>query len=160
MTTFTAWKFGSAEGAQQAADILDRARSEQLVTVVDRAVLEWPTGASKPSLRHTKESEWRSSGWGAFWGLLVGSLFLMPFLGAAAGAVAGGLHQHLQGIGLTKEQLESIRQEGTPGTSVLFAVTDEGDLDRLGERFRGMEAKLVSTNLTGPERQLLLETFD
>jgi len=33
-------------------------------------------------------------------------------------------------------------------------------LDRLGERFRGFRGKLVSTNLTGPERSLLLETFD
>ena len=47
-----------------------------------------------------------------------------------------------------------------PGTSVLFAVTDEGDLERLGERFRGFNGHLVSTNLTGVERSLLLETFD
>jgi uncharacterized membrane protein len=70
------------------------------------------------------------------------------------------LHQHLQGVGLTKEQLESIRAQTQPGTSVLFAVTDEGDLDRLGERFRGFNGHLVSTNLTGAERSLLLETFD
>jgi hypothetical protein len=39
-------------------------------------------------------------------------------------------------------------------------VTDEGDLERLGERFRGFNGHLVSTNLTGVERSLLLETFD
>ena len=32
--------------------------------------------------------------------------------------------------------------------------------DRLGERFRGFKGHLVSTNLTGAERSLLLETFD
>ena len=73
---------------------------------------------------------------------------------------AGALHQHLQGVGITKEQLETIRDQTTPGTSVLFAVTDEGDLDRLGERSEGFKGHLVSTNLTGPERALLLETFD
>jgi uncharacterized membrane protein len=91
---------------------------------------------------------------------VVGTLFFVPVLGAAAGAGAGALYQHLQGVGLTKEQLEKIKAETTPGTSVLFAVTDQGDLDRLGERFRGFRGKLVDTNLTGPERSLLLETFD
>jgi uncharacterized membrane protein len=160
MTTFTAWKFDSPDGAQAACDQLDRARADGLVKVVDRAVLEWPAGAPKPALRHTREDEWRSGGWGAFWGLLVGALFFVPILGVAAGAGAGALYQHLQGVGLTKEQLDGIREQAVPGTSVLFAVTDEGDLDRLGERFRGLNGHLVSTNLTGAERSLLLETFD
>ncbi|HEY5420304.1 MAG TPA: DUF1269 domain-containing protein [Marmoricola sp.] len=161
MTTFTAWKFDTPGGAQAAREQLDLARAEGLVKVIDRAVLEWPEGAEKPSLRHSRDDEWRGTGWGAFWGLLVGTLFFVPMLGAVAiGAGAGALHKHLQGVGITKEQLESIRDQTVPGTSVLFAVTDEGNLDRLGERFRGFQGHLVSTNLTGAERALLLETFD
>src|SRR6476469_2233089 len=144
MTTFTAWKFDTPGGAQAAREQLDLARAEGLVKVIDRAVLEWPEGAEKPSLRHSRDDEWRGTGWGAFWGLLVGTLFFVPMLGAVAiGAGAGALYKHLQGVGITKEQLESIRDQTVPGTSVLFAVTDEGNLDRLGERFR----------LPGPPRQ-------
>jgi hypothetical protein len=40
-----------------------------------------------------------------------------------------------------------------------MVVTDEGNLDRVGERFHGMHSKLIDSNLTGPERELLLETF-
>jgi uncharacterized membrane protein len=47
----------------------------------------------------------------------------------------------------------------TAGTSALFAVTEQGDLDRLGERFRGMRSTLIATNLTDAERGVLLETF-
>ena len=47
----------------------------------------------------------------------------------------------------------------TPGTSALFLVTEEGDLDRVGERFHGSHSKLIDTNLTDGERQVLLETF-
>jgi uncharacterized membrane protein len=159
MTTFTAWKFDTPDGAQAACDQLDLAREAGLVKVIDRAVLEWPEGADKPTLRQTHEDEVRATGWGAFWGLVVGFMFFVPVVGAAAGAGIGALYQHLQGVGLTKEQLDSIREQTVPGTSVLFAVTDEGDLDRLGERFRGFKGHLVSTNLTGPERALLLETF-
>jgi hypothetical protein len=38
-------------------------------------------------------------------------------------------------------------------------VTEEANLDRLGERFHGRDATLISTNLTDAERQILLETF-
>jgi uncharacterized membrane protein len=47
----------------------------------------------------------------------------------------------------------------TPGTSALFVVTEQGDLDRVGERFHNMHSKLIATNLTDAERQELLETF-
>ena len=38
-------------------------------------------------------------------------------------------------------------------------MTEEGDLDRLGERFHGMNDKLIATNLTDGERDILYETF-
>ena len=46
-----------------------------------------------------------------------------------------------------------------PGTSALFVITDEGNLDRLGERFRGMHTTLVATNLTDAERETIIELF-
>jgi uncharacterized membrane protein len=53
---------------------------------------------------------------------------------------------------------DRIRAEVTEGTSALFLVTEDADLDRLGERMRGVQARLVETNLTDAERDLLLET--
>ncbi|MEU2198544.1 DUF1269 domain-containing protein [Isoptericola sp. NPDC019482] len=41
----------------------------------------------------------------------------------------------------------------------LFAVTEDGDVDRVGERFQGLHARLIATNLTEAERATLLETF-
>ena len=55
--------------------------------------------------------------------------------------------------------METIRTQVTEGSSALFVVTDEGDLDRVGERFHGMHSKLIATNLTDAERRVLLETF-
>ena len=47
----------------------------------------------------------------------------------------------------------------TAGTSALFVVTNSGDLDRVGERLRGVDMKLIDTNLTEAERGVLLEAF-
>lgn len=101
----------------------------------------------------------RGAGWGALWGILIGSLFLVPVIGGVAGAALGAISKATQDVGITKEQLRTIRTEVTEGTSALFVVTDHGDLDRLGERFRGMHSKLVASNLTEAEEKELHDTF-
>lgn len=159
MTTFTAWKFDTPDGADHAASILKTASSEGLVRILDHAVVTWPVGASTPTTSHAHEETWRGAGWGALWGLLGGALFLVPVVGGVAGAAIGAISKATEGVGITKEQLERIRTEVNEGTSALFAVTDEGNLDRLGERFRGMHSTLVASNLTEAEQKALLETF-
>jgi uncharacterized membrane protein len=159
MTTFTVWKFDSPEGAEHAATLLKNAADDGLVTILDHAVVSWPVGASQPDAKHTHDDKRRGAGWGAFWGLLIGSLFLVPVVGGVAGAAIGAISKATQDAGIDKKQLETIRTQITEGTSALFAVTEEGDLDRLGERLRGMKSTLVATNLTEEERQVLLETF-
>jgi uncharacterized membrane protein len=159
MTAFTVWKFETPDGAAASVPILKSAASDGLVKIIDHAVVSWPTGASRPDISHGHEATKRGTGWGAFWGLLLGSLFLMPVLGAAAGAAVGRLHSGMEGVGITDDQLQTIRDQVTEGTSALFLVTEEGNLDRLGERFHGWEGRLVTTNLTAEERGLLLETF-
>ena len=71
----------------------------------------------------------------------------------------GAISKATQDAGITKEQLETIRTQITEVTSALFAVTEDADLDRLGERFSGMGSTLVATNLTEAEREVLLETL-
>jgi uncharacterized membrane protein len=159
MTTFTVWKFDEPEGAEHAASILKSAAGEGLVKVLDHAVISWPVGLPRPETTHGREEMRRGAGWGALWGLLGGALFLVPVAGGIAGAAIGAISKATSDVGITKEQLERIRTEVTEGTSALFAVTDEGDLDRLGERFRGLHTRLIDTNLTDSEREALLEMF-
>jgi uncharacterized membrane protein len=159
MTTFTVWKFDTPDGAAQAVSILKDTESDGLIKILDHAVVSWPPGASKPTTKQVHEDTWRGTGWGALWGLLFGALFLMPVIGVAAGALLGGISKATQGIGIGKDELEKIRAGITEGTSALFVVTDEGNLDRVGERFHGVHSTLVDSNLTAAERATLLETF-
>lgn len=159
MTTFTAWKFESVDGAQRAYEVLEAAEADGIVTVVDAAVITWPEGESHPALHHDQKSAKRGAGWGALWGLLVGALFFIPFVGAAAGAAVGAAGNALKAAGLTPDQLDMLREQVTPGSSALMLVTEDADLDRLGERFHGTFRNLLATNLTEAERQTLTETF-
>jgi uncharacterized membrane protein len=161
MTVFTVWKFEDPDGADQAEITLKNAEREGLVKIIDHAIVRWPMGAAKPTTRHGHEDTKRGAGWGVLWGMLVGALFFVPVIGGAAGAAIGAISKATEKAGITKEQLETIRTEVTEGTSALFVVTDEGDLDRLGERFHGLGkySTLVATNLTEEERRVLMETF-
>jgi uncharacterized membrane protein len=160
MTTFTVWKFNDPNGAEQRYKAVDYAAADGLVKIVDHAIVSWPEGAEKPDTHHAHDSTKRGTGWGAFWGVLIGTIFLVPVVGAAIGAGAGALAKSAEGTGISKADLEKIRAEITPGTSALFLVTDEGDLDRLGERLRDMgSTTLIATNLTEGERDMLMEAL-
>jgi uncharacterized membrane protein len=159
MATFTAWKFQEPDGAERAVSVLQHAAGEGLVKVLDHAVVSWPVGASRPTLKGGHEGLLHDSGWGILWGTLIGAVFFVPVLGAAAGAGFGALNHATEGVGIHKDEVEKIRSEVTEGTSALLVFTDEGNLDRLGERFHGMHWTLVDSNLTAEERRVLVETF-
>jgi uncharacterized membrane protein len=155
--TFTVWRFDRPEGADDAERLLLEAERDGIVTVVDRAVVSWPVGARRPTTRHGDVGDQRQqAGWGALWGLLFGALFFMPLLGAAAGAGLGALHQALERVGITKEQMDTLRWQITEGTSALFLVTSGADLGRLGERLRGTSWVLIDSDLTDVEQSRLL----
>jgi uncharacterized membrane protein len=158
MTTFTVWKFDDPAGAERAVNLLRDAQADGLVKIDDHAIVSWPAGAAQPNTKHGHEETWHGVAWGSLWGILIGTLFFIPVVGGLAGAALGALAKVTEDAGITKEQLETIRDEITEGTSALFLVTEQGDLDRLGDRMR-MHSKLLATNLTDAERSLLLETF-
>jgi uncharacterized membrane protein len=159
MTTITVWKFDDPAGAERAESVLETAAGDGLVQIIDHAVVTWPVGESRPTTKHSHDEKKRAAGWGALWGVLAGALFLVPVVGGVVGAAIGALSKATDGTGITKGDLERIRKEVVEGTSALFLVTEAGELDRLGERFTGVDKKLISTNLTEAERETLLETF-
>jgi len=159
MTAFTVWKFENPQGADDASTVLGDAARDGLVKILDHAVVSWPAGAQHPTITHTHDDARRGAGWGLVWGVLFGALFAVPLVGAAAGAAGGLFLKMRDGLGITDEQLDRIRGEVTEGTSALFLVTEEADIDRLGERMRGVFTRLVDTNLTEAERSALMETM-
>jgi uncharacterized membrane protein len=159
MTALTVWKFSEADGAEHAWHLLQGAERDHLIEVLDHAIITWPADSDQPRLMHGREGTGRAAGKGAIWGLLAGALFTVPVLGAAAGATIAAGRKSAERLGISQEQLDTMRDELTQGTSALFLVSEAGNLDRVGERLRGVHMTLVQTNLTPAERSTLLETF-
>lgn len=160
MTTFTAWKFDTAGAAETAAQTLKQAWSERLVAIEDYAVVEWPAEADQPKVKYEDRDQWRAAGWGALIGAVIGSLLLLPAIGAAAGAAINLLRKRAQDVGITQDQLDAIGEQVKPGTSALFVVSSDGDLDRLAERFRGQSGRLIASNLVQGEVEDVRRAFE
>jgi uncharacterized membrane protein len=160
MATLTVWKFPTASGASDAEATLETLSKQELITIVDAAVVTWPEGARKPKTRQLSSLTGAGALGGAFWGLLFGLLFFVPILGAAIGAGIGALTGSLSNIGIDDDFVKSVRDEVEPGTSALFVMSAGAVVDRVREAFAGSQAKLIHTNLSNEQEAALRHAFE
>ncbi len=159
MATLTVWKFPTAGGAEDAVRTLERLQGEALIKVQDAAVVSWPADKKKPRTRQLHNLAGAGALGGAFWGLLFGLIFFVPIFGLAIGAAAGAIGGSLTDVGIDDSFIKRVREQVTPGTSALFALTSDAVLDRVREAFAGHEPELLETNLSAEEEAKLREVF-
>jgi uncharacterized membrane protein len=159
MATLTVWKFPTAQGADEAMSTLQELRKQKLIEVYDGATVTWPAGAKKPQTNQMHNPTKAGALGGSFWGLLFGLIFFVPLLGLAIGAAAGALTGALTDVGIDDKFIAKVRDEVTPGTSALFAMTGNAVMERVQEAFKGTDATLISTNLSEDQEKSLREAF-
>jgi uncharacterized membrane protein len=159
MATLTVWKFPTAEGADQAEQTLKRLQGEELIQIHDAAVVSWPTGKKRPATRQLHSLAGAGALGGAFWGLLFGLIFFVPLFGLAIGAAAGAIGGSMTDVGIDDSFVKRVREQVTPGTSALFALTSNAVLDKVRGAFANSGAELLETNLSNEQEQRLREAF-
>ena len=99
---------------------------------------------------------------GGFWGLLIGMIFLNPLLGAAVGAGAGAISGKLSDIGINDKFIKELGETLQPGSSAIFVLVRKATPDKVIERLKGFQGKVLKTSLTADkesELQAVLETL-
>ncbi len=159
MTTISAFKFDTAEGAEKMLDLIQSRSSKELIALQDAAVVTWPEGRKKPKTRHLDDKAGAVGG--AFWGLLFGLIFFIPFVGLAVGAAAGAIATHLVSYDIDKDFIDGVRAKVTEGTSALFLMTSQSVMGRVADMVKGsgLEFELISTNLSQEAEAQLREDF-
>jgi uncharacterized membrane protein len=160
MATLTVWKFDSAGGARDALDVLERLQKQELIQVVDAAIVTWPEGRKKPKTEQLRSLTGMGALGGSFWGLLFGLIFFVPLLGMAVGAAMGALTASMADVGIDDDFIRRVRDEVTEGTSALFVMSANAVADRVLGEFRGTGAHLVSSNLSAEQEAKLREVFE
>jgi uncharacterized membrane protein len=158
-TSLVVLKFPAAEGAQIMLGRLEALQKQQLITVVDGAIVSWPAGAKKPKTEQLRNMTGVGALGGAFWGMLFGLLFFVPFFGLAVGAAMGALAGHFAHYGIDDDFINSVRSQITPGTSALFLLTSGTVLDKVAEGVKDIQFEIIQTNLSKEQEAALKEAF-
>ena len=159
MATLSVLKFDSPDGATQALGILERLQKQELIKMVDSAIVKWPTSAKAPITKQSVSTAGIGAASGAFWGFLFGLLFFMPLMGMAIGAAAGALGGSLADYGINDDFIKQSREKITPGTSALFLMTESVTVDKVIPELASLNPELITSNLTAEQEAKLREMF-
>lgn len=160
MTSLTVWRFSDPDKAATALETLRSLQGQELIKVMDAAVISWPGDRQAPRVRQALNLVGAGALGGTFWGTLIGLIFLMPLLGAALGAAAGAIGGALSDIGIDDDFIAKMREKVTPGTSALVMLASTQAPDRVAEKIRPLDPELISTNLSAENEQRLREIFE
>lgn len=160
MATLSVLKFNSVDGADQALNLLESLQKQQLIQVLDAAVVSWPADKKKPKTRQLYSTAGAGALSGAFWGMLFGLLFLIPFLGMAIGAAMGALTGRFADYGIDDRFIKSVREKVTPGTSALFLMSQAAVTDKVIEAMKSLPPfEIIQTNLSQEQEERLRAEF-
>src|SRR5262245_52424480 len=80
-------------------------------------------------------------------GLLAGLVLGVPLAGAAVGATVGSVGAAASAtVGIDAEFVREVESLMKPGTSALFVLDHEGDMDVILRRIRGLGGTVMKTN--------------
>jgi uncharacterized membrane protein len=153
-------KFDTPDGADKALELAQSLQKQQLLELLDAAMVTWPKGKKRPKTRHLGDQTCAGAWFGAFWGMLLGFLFFMPVLGAAWGAAVGALSGHFANYGIGRDFIEQVRSKVTEGTSALFMLVGQVTTDRVVEAFKSApKFEIIATNLSKDQEEKLKAEF-
>jgi len=160
MASLTVWKFSTAEGADHALTKLRELQKQQLIEVLDAAVVTWPQGRKRPKTYQAIDTVGVGMLGGVFWGLLFGLIFFTPLLGVLVGATAGAISGSLTDYGINDQFIKDVQGKVTEGTSALFLMTGQVTLDKVEAAFTPEErGELIQSNLSTEQEAKLREDF-
>jgi uncharacterized membrane protein len=160
MSTLTVWKFKTVDGADKALAKLESLQKQQIVQVLDAAIVSWPQGRNHPKTHQAMNTAGAGTLGGAFWGMLFGLLFFTPLLGVIVGATAGAVSGKFTDYGINDGFIEDLKSKVTEGTSALFLLTGQVTVDKVEAAFAPEEkGELIQSNLSAEQEAKLREDF-
>ena len=159
MATLTVLKFETAIGAENELEVIEDLSQQQMIKLLDAAIVTWPVGKNKPKTKHLTNLTGAGALSGAFWGLLFGVLFFIPLFGLVVGATIGAFAGSMTHMGINEDFIKSIRSKVTEGTSALFLMTSDAVEDRGVEAMKQSKFEIIATNLSKEEEGKLRAAF-
>jgi uncharacterized membrane protein len=150
--------FDSEDGALQLRDKLLALQKQHLISLEDAAVVvRRQDGKVKVKQLHSLVGAGALGG--AFWGMLIGIIFWMPWLGLAIGAASGALGGHFSDIGVDDKFIKEVGNTIEPGHSALFLLVISATADKVLDELGDTKATVIQTSLSKEAEEKLREHF-
>jgi uncharacterized membrane protein len=132
MSTLTAWKFGGTEGADAAVLRLKQLDHQELIDVLDVAVVRWPEYSAEPLAQEHVTDE---------------------------GTKMSALVNKVRKAGIDSAIVESVKGDITPGTSALLLLSSDATIDTVAKAFEGQGMELIRSDLSVQQEDQLRTAF-
>jgi uncharacterized membrane protein len=150
--------FKTESGAHEISESIQYLQQAQLIKLTDAAtVIRRPDG--KVKVKQAMNLVGVGALGGAFWGMFIGLLFFMPWLGLAVGAVTGAISGKLTDYGIDDDFIKEVGEQVEPGGSALFLLVDEWAEDKVLEGLGEFNAQVIRTSLSKDDEEKLKAAF-
>lgn len=150
--------FDDETSAEQMRDALVGMQKRHLVTLEDAAVVVRKEDG-KVKVKQATDLVGQGALGGAFWGMLIGIIFWMPWLGAAIGALSNAAAGHFSDIGVDDIFIKEVGETIEPGHSALFLLVREATPEKMVNELKEYKGKILQTSLSPEGEAKLKETF-
>jgi len=159
MSNLIVLAFENETDAELMRDDLLKMQKEHLIGLEDAAVaVRHKDGKTK--IKQAQNLAGAGALGGAFWGLLIGLIFLVPLFGLVVGAAAGALVGKYQDIGVDDKFIKEVGNTIQPGTSALFLLVREATPDKVMDGLKKYKnVKVLKTSLSTEQEEKLRHAF-
>jgi uncharacterized membrane protein len=157
------WAVGydNMERANQVREEIVRLGSDQQYLILDdiAVVVRHPDGSF--TLNREKFPSAANIVGSSVVGFLAGLVVGAPVTGAAIGAMVGGVGTTVavSSVGISDEFVKEVEALMKPGTSAIFVLDDEGDMDVILHNICGLGGTILKTNVDVAHAQLIQSTL-
>ncbi len=139
--------FDNETGAEEMRDDLQKLKKEHLISLKDAAVVIHPQDG-KVKVKQVTHLVGKGALVGGLGGLLLGSLFLAPWLGLVGGAIGGAVAGKETDIGVDDNFIKEVGENIEPGHSALFLLVEGDAVDTLITEIHKFGGTVLQTSLS------------
>jgi len=150
--------FNTEGGAISMRDNLVELQKQHIISLEDAAVVI-RRADGKVKVKQAVSLVGAGALGGAFWGMLIGLIFWMPWLGLAIGAASGALGGKFGDIGIDDDFIKEVGNTIEPGHSALFLLVAAATGDKVLDELEGVKATVLKTSLSNEAEAKLREHF-
>jgi len=145
--------------AEEVRLTLAKLQREHLIELDDAAVVV-KDKEGKVKLKQAINLTAAGAASGGFWGLLIGTLFLVPLFGAAVGAASGAIGGALSDIGVDDNFMRELGETMKAETSALFILVRKVTPDKVLDEVSKYGGKILRTSLSKDDEEQLQAVLD